>query len=126
MERVEPKKARIPQPNVIAVRVASLDDKEFLLASDPENFYLRGQLATILIRIGKHAEAMDALRPLLDAPRVPPQVLYKLGVCAHKLGRRDEAVRFLEQAVDLAPDEARYRARLEQIRSGAPGREEDE
>jgi hypothetical protein len=39
LERVAPKKARVPQPNVIAVRVASLDDKEFLLASDPEKFF---------------------------------------------------------------------------------------
>jgi hypothetical protein len=39
LERVAPKKARVPQPNVIAVRVASLDDKEFLLASDPKKFF---------------------------------------------------------------------------------------
>ncbi len=39
LERVAPKKARVPQPNVIAVRVANLDDKEFLLASDPERFF---------------------------------------------------------------------------------------
>jgi arylsulfatase A-like enzyme len=97
-----------------------------LLAADPGNFFLRGQLGTALMRLKKHAEAMDALRPLLDAPRVSPQVLYKLGVCAQKLGRRDEAARFLAQAVELAPDEARYREKLEQIRSGAPAREEEE
>jgi hypothetical protein len=34
MERVDPKKARIPQPAVLAVRVANLTDKEMLLASD--------------------------------------------------------------------------------------------
>jgi hypothetical protein len=39
LERVAPKKARVPQPKVIAVRVASLDDKEFLLASDPTKFF---------------------------------------------------------------------------------------
>lgn len=39
MERVVPKKSRVPQPKVIAVRTASLDDKEFLLASDPEKFF---------------------------------------------------------------------------------------
>ena len=39
LERIAPKKARVPQPKVIAVRVASLDDKEFLLASDPEIFF---------------------------------------------------------------------------------------
>jgi hypothetical protein len=39
LERVAPKKARVPQPNVIAVRVASLDDKYFLLARDPAKFF---------------------------------------------------------------------------------------
>ena len=39
LERIAPKKARVPQPKVIAVRVASLDDKEFLLASDPDKFF---------------------------------------------------------------------------------------
>jgi hypothetical protein len=39
LERVAPRKARVPQPSVIAVRVANVDDKEFLLASDPEKFF---------------------------------------------------------------------------------------
>jgi len=39
MERLDPKKSRVPQPSVIAVRVASLDDKEILLALDPTKFF---------------------------------------------------------------------------------------
>ena len=39
LERLAPKKPRVPQPNVIAVMVASLDDKEFLLALDPAKFF---------------------------------------------------------------------------------------
>jgi len=39
LERVAPKKARVPQPSVIAVRVASLDDKEFLLGLDTAKFF---------------------------------------------------------------------------------------
>jgi hypothetical protein len=39
MERVIPKKPRIPQPHVIAVRVASLDDKDVLLELDPTKFF---------------------------------------------------------------------------------------
>lgn len=39
MERVDPKKARVPQPKVIAVRVASLYDKDFLLAANPLKFF---------------------------------------------------------------------------------------
>ena len=39
MERIEPKKPRVPQPDVIAVRVASLADKDRILASDPTKFF---------------------------------------------------------------------------------------
>jgi hypothetical protein len=38
-ERVEPKKPRVPRADVLAVRVVDLDDKEALLASDPEKFF---------------------------------------------------------------------------------------
>jgi hypothetical protein len=39
MERIEPKKPRVPQPDVIAVRVASLAEKDRLLALDPTIFF---------------------------------------------------------------------------------------
>ena len=39
LERVAPRKARVPQPKVIALRVANLFDKDFLLALDPEKFF---------------------------------------------------------------------------------------
>lgn len=39
MERVVPRKPRVPQPKVIAVRTASLDDKEFLLSLDGDKFF---------------------------------------------------------------------------------------
>jgi len=34
MERIHPKKARVPNPEVLAIRVADLSEKEMLLASD--------------------------------------------------------------------------------------------
>ncbi len=34
MERLHPKKARVPNPEVLAIRVADLSEKEMLLASD--------------------------------------------------------------------------------------------
>jgi hypothetical protein len=34
MERMHPKKARVPNPEVVAIRVADLEEKELLLASD--------------------------------------------------------------------------------------------
>jgi hypothetical protein len=39
MERVEPKKPRVPQPDVIAVRVASLVEKDRLLELEPRKFF---------------------------------------------------------------------------------------
>ena len=39
MERIHPKKARVPQPSVLAVRVADLEEKEMLLAADGEKFF---------------------------------------------------------------------------------------
>jgi hypothetical protein len=38
-ERIEPKKPRVPNPEVLVVRVASLTEKEQLLAADPEKFF---------------------------------------------------------------------------------------
>ena len=38
-ERVAPKKPRVPNPKVLAVRVADLSEKEMLLASDEEVFF---------------------------------------------------------------------------------------
>jgi hypothetical protein len=38
-ERLEPKKPRVPRPDVLAVRVADRVDKEALLASDAETFF---------------------------------------------------------------------------------------
>lgn len=39
LQRVEPKKARVPNPEVVAVRVADEAEKELLLAADPEKFF---------------------------------------------------------------------------------------
>jgi hypothetical protein len=39
MERVHPRKARVPKPDVLAVRVANEGEKQELLASDSEKFF---------------------------------------------------------------------------------------
>ena len=38
-ERVQPKKPRVPNPGVIAVRVRNESEKAILLAGDPERFF---------------------------------------------------------------------------------------
>ena len=39
MERVDLKKARVPQPGVVAIRTATIEDREFLLGADPKKFF---------------------------------------------------------------------------------------
>ena len=66
LERVAPKKARVPQPNVIAIRVANLFDKDFLLALDPVRFFTEPHydgFPAILVRLP--AVTARELRPLI-------------------------------------------------------------
>jgi hypothetical protein len=66
MERVMPKKARVPQPNVIALRVANLFDKDFLLAMDPVKFFTEPHydgFPAVLVRLP--AVTARELRPLI-------------------------------------------------------------
>jgi len=66
LERVAPQKARVPQPKVIAVRVASLDDKYFLLARDPAKFFTEPHYngyPSVLIRLP--AVTVRELRPII-------------------------------------------------------------
>jgi hypothetical protein len=66
MERVIPKKPRVPQPKVIAVRVASLDDKDILLELDREKFFTEPHyngFPAVLVRLA--AVTVRELRPLI-------------------------------------------------------------
>ena len=66
MERVHPKKARVPQPKVIAIRTASLDDKEFLLSLDSDKFFTEPHyngFPAVLVRLA--AITVRELRPLI-------------------------------------------------------------
>jgi hypothetical protein len=81
MERVDPKKARVPQPKVIAVRVASLEDKDVLLALDPKKFFTEPHyngFPAVLVRLP--AVSARELKPLIteawrcQAPKVVSKV----------------------------------------------------
>jgi hypothetical protein len=69
MERAEPKKARAPRPDVLAVRVRDQAEKAALLAGDPERFFTE-----------PHYEGFPAV--LVRLPRVTPAQLRKLVVDA--------------------------------------------
>ena len=66
MERVTPKEPRVPQPDVIAVRVASLADKDFLVALDPAKFFTEPHyngFPAVLVRLP--AVTARELKPIL-------------------------------------------------------------
>jgi len=66
MERVAPRKARVPQPRVIAVRVASLVDKDFMLTFDAEKFFTEPHydgFPAVLVRLS--SVTARELRPII-------------------------------------------------------------
>jgi hypothetical protein len=66
MERVTPRKPRVPQPRVLAVRVANLEDKDFLLRLDPKRFFTEPHydgFPAVLVRLPQITAAR--LKPLL-------------------------------------------------------------
>lgn len=66
MERIDPKKARVPQPKVLAVRVPSLDDKEIMLKLDPEKFFTEPHyngFPAVLVRLA--AITARELKPII-------------------------------------------------------------
>ena len=79
LERIHPKKARVPQPEVLAVRVAGLAEKEELLASGADKFFTEAHYngyPAVMVRLA--AVDVDELEELLtDAWRcqAPPKVV---------------------------------------------------
>jgi hypothetical protein len=66
LERVHPKKARVPQPEVLAVRVADLSQKDMLIASDPDTYFTEPHYngyPAVLVRLA--AIGVDELEALL-------------------------------------------------------------
>ena len=66
-ERIDPKKARIPSKDVVAVRVANLADKDFILQSDTTKFFTEPHYngyPAVMVRL-KEISAAE-LRPLLE------------------------------------------------------------
>ncbi len=59
LERAEPKKGRVPNPDVLAVRVANAEEEEMLLRSDPQKFFTEPHydgFPAVLVRL----DAIDA------------------------------------------------------------------
>jgi hypothetical protein len=80
LERIEPKKPRVPNPEVLAVRVADRSEKEALLASDEAKFFTEphyDSYPAVLVRLA--AIDTDELQELLtDAWRgMAPRTVVK-------------------------------------------------
>lgn len=66
MERVAPRKPRVPQPNVIAVRVANLVDRDLILSLDRKRFFTEPHydgFPAVLVRLS--AVTARELKPLI-------------------------------------------------------------
>ena len=66
MERVTPKKPRVANPGVIAVRVASLTDKDLILAAEPTKYFTEPHyngFPAVLVRLD--AVTVADLKPLI-------------------------------------------------------------
>jgi len=71
MERVAPKKPRVPNYGVLAVRVANLAERERLLSADPAKFFTEPHyegFPAVLVRLGAVSVA-DLKRLLTEAWR---------------------------------------------------------
>jgi len=67
LERVDPKKPRVPNPAVLAVRVRDLAEKAALVSGDPERFFTEPHyngFPAVLVRLRKVTKAQ--LRRLLE------------------------------------------------------------
>lgn len=54
LERVDPRKARVPQPEVVAVRVANLGEKAALISAEPTKFFTEAHyngFPAVLVRL---------------------------------------------------------------------------
>lgn len=66
MQRVDPKKPRVPCPEVLAIRTASLEDKEALIVADPKKFFTEPHyngFPAVLVRLANIE--LDELEELL-------------------------------------------------------------
>ncbi len=81
MERIDPKKARVPNHGVLAVRVPNLGHRELLIASAPEKFFTEPHYAgfpAVLVRLEKvkvpelRALIADAWQTQVPTPKQTP------------------------------------------------------
>ena len=90
VERVDPKKPRVPRPDVIAIRVAGEADKESLIGADPDKFFTE-----------PHYNGFPAILVLLPDIDVPE--LNELLVDAWRIQAPKALVREYDARMDQSP-----------------------
>jgi hypothetical protein len=78
-ERIHPKKPRVPNPGVLAVRVANNEEKDELIAADPEKFFTEPHyygFPAVLVRLAA-VDEVELRELLIDAWRcqAPPALV---------------------------------------------------
>src|SRR5437667_686859 len=66
MERIDPKKPRVPCPDVLAIRTADLDERGGLIAAEPEKYFTEphyNNFPAVLVRLAN--VGLDELEELL-------------------------------------------------------------
>jgi hypothetical protein len=78
MERLNPKKPRVPNPGVLAVRVGSVAEKDVLVAAQPQKFFTEPHyngFPAVLVRLAE--VRVPELRTLLEEAwryQAPPEL----------------------------------------------------
>jgi hypothetical protein len=91
MERVAPKKARVANPAVLAVRVADLGEKDLLISAEPAKFFTQPHyngFPAVLVRLA--AVRVAELRPLLEdawRSQAPAELVRRRGSAAERKKR---------------------------------------
>ncbi|NBC48709.1 MAG: PEP-CTERM system TPR-repeat protein PrsT [Gammaproteobacteria bacterium] len=82
------------------------------VAQRPNDANARRLLGQALLQLDSATEAYEMLRPLADQAQDDAQLLSELAIAAAGGGAPNEAVDYLERAVELTPDNARLKAQL--------------
>ena len=79
---------------------------------EPDKASIREALGIAYFRLGRHREAEEEFRAVLELSPVNDYAHYALGRCLEKRGRAHEANGHYKLASSLRPDDERYRERI--------------